>query len=293
MQQDSPLYRLALIGHPVSHSMSPPMHNAALKHSGLAGSYDLIDIAPENLERDIAKMVADGYTGFNVTIPHKDAIYRMASGHTNESLAAQASNTVRVHQDGSLLAHNTDIGGFQEALDELITAEHTKMIGCVVGTGGASKAAILAMANLGFPQIAIFSRDAARAEALAGGLRHVIPMTTEFLTTDSWQSLPNEQISVIVNSSPIGQNAMPLPDWIDAWFESLSDHALLMDMVYSKTDQPTPLVDKASEFGLRAADGAEMLIRQAHNAFEFWTTATVPVQVFRDAFYQAKQLRSD
>jgi len=262
------------------------MHNAALKYCNLEGSYGLLDIEPSNLNREVDRIKAEGYTGFNVTIPHKDAIYRMAGGHTKESTQAQASNTVKILEDGSLLAHNTDIGGFEEALAELIAKDQSGATACVIGTGGAAKAAILALANFGFTNLSIISRDAAKAAALAKDMDSVIEGQIKLSGSVATDCSP-EEISVIVNSTPMGQNTVPVPDWLSEFLDKMDHKTLVFDMVYSKTKDDTPVVALAKSRGLQAADGAEMLIRQAHKAFKFWTNESPPVEIFRAAFRQS------
>jgi shikimate dehydrogenase len=279
-------YLLALIGHPVSHSLSPPMHNAALKYCGLTGSYELVDIAPDQLREGIDQLKLKGFTGFNVTIPHKDAIYRMAAEHTKEASQAQASNTVKILDDGSLLAHNTDIDGFRDALNELITANQSDTA-CVIGTGGAAKAAILALASLGFKSIVVLSRDAAKATSLTEQMKSELPSSTTLLPA-SQDQLPPAQLKLVVNSSPIGQNGVPLPVWTESFLTRISGDGLIFDMVYAKSTLDTPLVALALSKGLRAVDGTEMLIRQAHKAFQFWTNESPPLEVMRAALHEAR-----
>ncbi len=262
------------------------MHNAALKYCNLEGSYDLVDIAPADLESKIARMAADGYTGFNVTIPHKDAIYRMAGGHTKEAAQAQASNTVKILEDGFLLAHNTDIGGFEEALTELIPKRESGAAAAVIGTGGAAKAAVLALKNLTYKSVSIISREPARANAMAREIERALDGRLKLIGT-TWSDCVTDNVSLVVNCSPIGQNNVPLPDWLGEFFGGMNSQALVFDMVYSKTQDDTAVVEAAKQAGLRAVDGAEMLIRQAHKAFQFWTDESPPVGIFRTAFRQA------
>jgi len=270
----------------VAHSLSPPMHNAALKYCNLEGSYELLDIAPADLDQEIERMAAAGYTGFNVTIPHKDAIYRMAGGHTKEAAQAQASNTVKILEGNFLLAHNTDIGGFEEALTELIPGKASGSFAAVIGTGGAAKAAILALKNLGFKSVAIVSRDAARAGTVAREIEPVLDGRLVLKGT-TWSDCATDNLSLVVNSTPMGQGSVPVPDWLSEFFGRIKPQSLVFDMVYSKTQDDTPVVALAKQRGLRASDGAEMLIRQAHKAFQFWTDESPPVGVFRTAFRQA------
>ena len=262
------------------------MHNAALKYCNLEGSYELLDIAPADLDQEIERMAAAGYTGFNVTIPHKDAIYRMAGGHTKEAAQAQASNTVKILEGNFLLAHNTDIGGFEEALTELIPGKASGSFAAVIGTGGAAKAAILALKNLGFKSVAIVSRDAARAGTVAREIEPVLDGRLVLKGT-TWSDCATDNLSLVVNSTPMGQGSVPVPDWLSEFFGRIKPQSLVFDMVYSKTQDDTPVVALAKQRGLRASDGAEMLIRQAHKAFQFWTDESPPVGVFRTAFRQA------
>jgi shikimate dehydrogenase len=262
------------------------MHNAALRYCHLEGSYDLLDIEPADLEREVQQLKLKGYMGFNVTIPHKDAIFRMASAHTKEAAQAQASNTVKFLTDGSMLAHNTDIEGFKEALDELITFQEGDAA-CVIGTGGAARAALLALSDFGFKTISILSRDAARASAFAQSMSSVLPEETKLIPAH-WNDFTATRQGVIVNSTPMGQNAVPVADWMDTFLSKLADDVLFFDMVYSRTNSDTPLVALAKSKGLQAVDGAEMLIRQAHKAFLFWTGESPPVEIFRTAFEQCK-----
>lgn len=260
------------------------MHNAALAYCHLQGSYALLDIQPADLERQVEQMITKGYRGFNVTIPHKDAIFRIAKAHTKEASQAQASNTVKILQDGSLLAHNTDIEGFREALDELISADQ-KNTACVIGTGGAAKAALLALSDCGYGSILILSREAARAEALAQSMQVLMPAQTKLMAAN-WHDLKTTRLDVIVNSTPMGQNAVPVPDWLETFFTGVSP-TLFFDMVYTRSKNDTPLVALAKRNGLRAVDGAEMLIRQAQKSFQFWTGESPPVEIFRTAFKQS------
>lgn len=262
------------------------MHNAALAHCRLDGSYELIDIHQDHLSEGVDEMRSKGIVGFNVTIPHKDAIFAMSKSYTKEALQVQASNTVKICDDGSLLAHNTDIEGFREALGELISINQSQTA-CVIGTGGAAKAALLALANYGFKNIFILSRDSSKAEALTKQMNKEMPYTTS-LTAVSDTNLPTTRLGLIVNSSPIGQNGVPIPLWMESFITHIAGDGLFFDMVYSKTKSNTPLVSMALNRGLRAVDGTEMLIRQAHKAFHFWTGQNPPLDVMRHALHDAR-----
>ena len=243
------------------------MHNAALKFCNLDGSYDLVDLAPANLRDGIENLIASGFVGFNVTIPHKDAVYRMAVEYTKRAQQAQASNTVKVLSDRSLLADNTDIDGFKETLadSDVLKMQHA----AILGTGGAAKAATIALAESGFKSITVISRDIDRAQSFLKSVDAGTAASSSLKASsiEEWSTL---SIELLVNCSPVGLNGASLPEWIEQLLAALSKQAFIYDMVYSRSAALTPLVRAATAQGIATVDGTEMLIRQAHKAFQFW-----------------------
>lgn len=279
-------YLLGLIGHPVAHSLSPSIHCAALQYCGLEGSYELIDLLPGQLKEGIERLFESGFSGFNVTIPHKKAVFDLASERTPEALAANASNTIRILADGRLLAHNTDIEGFREALEQVLPLPAASC--CILGTGGAAKAALLALAPTGPDQVIVLSRQMSTAAALVAEMQPQFPTPSHLVASTHLELRGDERFDLIVNCSPIGQNGLPLPVWIEEVIDRLDRDGLFFDMVYAKKEEVTPLVELVRKYDKRAVDGTEMLIRQARKSFQFWTGQSPPVEVFRAALSAAR-----
>lgn len=268
------------------------MHRAALEFFGLDGTYELIDVEPAQLEARVVDLMNKGFCGFNVTIPHKDSMFKLAHSHTGQANAAKAANTIKIVENSfmgveltpktKLLAHNTDIEGFKLALtSHFELRDPNKRSACVLGAGGASRAAIVALAALGFQQICIVARDQGKAQ-----------MMLEAISVDrsKCQILPlsaamDERFDLLVNTTPLGQQNAELPGWVSFLLEQADGSEYqFFDMVYSRSDKPTALVELARNRGWKAVDGKDMLIHQARAAFEFWTGKMPPFEVMSDAF---------
>ena len=147
-----------LLGHPVGHSLSPCMHNAAFKALGLRAKYDLLDVAPGNVPRTLDNLRARGCGGANVTIPHKEAAYRFLASKVTLSDTAQllhSVNTVVFRADGSIYGDNTDAPGFLDALKEAFRASPRGRRVLVLGCGGAGRALALTCAMQGADEILV------------------------------------------------------------------------------------------------------------------------------------------
>ena len=262
------------------------MHRAALEYCGLEGSYELIDLAPEELKCGIEKLIEKGFSGFNVTIPHKQAVFDLCSEHTPEALCARACNTIGIVAGARLLAHNTDIAGFAEALVATMPGRVASC--CILGTGGAAKAAMLALAQARPDHITIVSRQLAKAAQLVSEMQPQFQPPSH-LVAHSYSDLGvGESFDLIVNCSPIGQNGLPLPVSVEQVIDRLKADGLLFDMVYARRQEVTPLVELVRRHNKKAVDGSEMLIRQARLAFQFWTGESLPVAVFRGALEKGR-----
>lgn len=268
------------------------MHKAALEFCGLDGTYELIDVAPDQLDQRVIELMNQGYAGFNVTIPYKDSMFKLAHTHTSEAVAARAANTIRITENtfmdvpvvpkSKLVAHNTDIEGFRQALTAHFDIQDaTQRTVCVLGAGGASRAALVALDALGFARILIVARDQAKAQAMLDSIQidqtkcELLPLTAAL----------GQEFDLIVNTTPLGQRSDDLPSWINFVLKpAANSNCQFFDMVYSRTFEPTPLVRFALERGWQAVDGKDMLVHQARAAFEFWTGKLPPFEVMNEAF---------
>jgi len=262
---------LAIIGHPVEHSRSPAMQNAALEALGLDYVYVPFCVPPEALVAAISGLRALGVAGFNVTIPHKVAVMDMLDGLDESALAAGAVNTVR-NNDGHLIGYNTDGDGLVRSLAEDLGFVPGSGTIVIVGAGGAARGAIAALCRAGAKRIIIVNRGRERAEELTCFMGQRYGHTEIIATSDVAELKPFlGETALLVNSTSLGMNHETIP------FLSLSDLPLtasVYDMVYSVP--VTPLVRDAADRGLRCANGLGMLAAQGELAFRIWTGMEAP-----------------
>lgn len=286
--------KLGLIGHPVSHSISPLLHGAALSFAGLAGEYNLIDIAPEDVETRVPELMHGdgGYAGLNVTVPHKQAVFRLVDLLTEEARKVGAVNTVGIAHGGKLIGHNTDLGGFVSAIGSLLPAGYAAQAtrAALFGAGGAARAAVWGLIEYGFEDIAVVARDSTQASALVRSVMDALPMELACvrLSPVAVEGAASElaDTAVLVNCTPVGLKDAAIPDWMELVLGTGSPRSprYFYDMVYAGGGcAATPLVDMAKSHGWTAADGLAMLVEQAALAFTFWSGVRIPATVMARA----------
>jgi shikimate dehydrogenase len=248
--------RLVLIGHPVAHSLSPRIQNAALHAAGIPLEYVAIDVEPAQLRATMRSLRAEGAAG-NITIPFKQPVFAMCDHVTNIAERAGAVNTFWV-QDGTLIGDNTDVAGFEFAAQDLLTsarAEQPRRV-ALLGAGGAASAVAAAVRDWDGTELIIWSRKPAQAEALAQrfALSHA----------ESDLLLAVKGADLVVNATPMGMfdDALPVP------VSALSKRCPVLDLVYKKGE--TAWVRAARDAGHPASDGLPMLVEQAARSFRRW-----------------------
>lgn len=254
-------YKLAVIGHPVAQSKSPLIHTGWLHDLGLSGSYVARDIAPENFATGIAQMIAEGFTGWNVTIPHKEAMFTRCDALSDVAKAIGAVNTVKVNADGTLFGTNTDADGWWESIAPMLMQAPDHAV--VLGAGGAARAIVYALTARGI-KTTLANRTISRAEALAGQFDADVV---------DWNGLEHAlaHADLLVNTTSLGMENQPE---LVLDLSALPPHALVSDLIYKP--QITPLLAQAQARGLRTVNGLGMLLEQAKLAFTVWT-GTQPV----------------
>jgi shikimate dehydrogenase len=248
-------------GYPVKHSRSPLIHGYWLKQFGIAGSYRAYEVAPEVFP-DFMRQLRDGTAGFsggNVTIPHKEAAFRLSDRPDELSAEIGAANTLWL-EDGEICATNTDGRGFVANLDERAKGWDRISTAIVLGAGGASRAVIQAVRDRGVKAIHVVNRTPERARELAdrfGDAVHAHPMAAlaEIMSG----------AGLFVNTTSLGMDGEPAPA-ID--FSPIASDAVVTDIVY--VPLKTPLLRQAEEQGFRIVDGLGMLLHQAVPGFEKW-----------------------
>lgn len=255
--------KAAVIGHPVAHSKSPLIHNHWIAQYGLSGSYEAIDIAPENLEHGVREIVERGYAGFNVTVPHKSAILSLCAQKSETAGRIGAANTISVRKDGTLYADNTDIFGFIENIRQRAPEfDFSSGPSVILGAGGAARAAVEGLFQQGCPEIILHNRTKSRAEEIAKSARF-----PDRICVQEWSARETslKDAALLVNTTTLGMKGQtPLEISLDA----LDRKAPVVDIVYAPLE--TDLLKAARARGNPVVTGIGMLLHQARPAFAAW-----------------------
>ncbi|MCB6177991.1 shikimate dehydrogenase [Rhodobacter sp. Har01] len=250
-----------VLGHPIAHSRSPALHGYWLRRYGLKGFYIPMDVAPGDLEtvlRDLPKM---GFVGVNVTLPHKEAILQIADIITDRAALIGAANTIIYRKDGKIHADNTDGSGFIANLRQ--NAPHwvaNAGPAAVLGAGGAARAVVAALIEVGVPEIRLANRTRPRAEAMRSDFGAKI-VVHEWVQAGAML----EDCATVINTTALGMTGKP--DF-SVRLDALPQQALVTDLVY--TPLKTQLLIEAEERGNTVVDGLGMLLHQAAPGFERW-----------------------
>ncbi|TYS59192.1 shikimate dehydrogenase [Sutcliffiella horikoshii] len=250
-----------VIGSPIAHSMSPLIHNDAFLQKGVDAYYHAFHVDPEELETAVAGMRALGVNGFNVTIPHKEAIIPLLDRVEDAALQIGAVNTV-VNRNGELIGYNTDGRGFVEALKEVVKLKDKHVL--IIGAGGAARAIFYTLALEEGVQIDICNRTVSKAEDLIKEFS--LERIARSITVDQ-AAREIKRYDVVVQTTSVGMhpkiNDIPLP------LKSIKHHAVFSDIIYNPIE--TKLLQEAKSIGAITQNGIHMFAYQAALAFEIWT----------------------
>ena len=258
--------RACIMGHPVAHSRSPMLHGYWLRTLKIDGASEFADVPPEDFEKFFRGLAANGYVGGNITIPHKEAAFRLVDRREPAADAIGAVNTVW-YEDGKLIGGNTDWRGIVEALDDIHPGWDAKGGKAVVlGAGGSARASVYAFLQRNF-DVALVNRTVARAEKLAA----------EFGPRVSAHGMEARagliaQADVLMNNTSLGMQGKPATD-VD--LTPLKKSAIVYDAVYVPLE--TELLKAAKRTGHRTVDGLSMLLYQAVVGFSHWFGVTPKV----------------
>ena len=256
---------LCVIGHPIEQSMSPVMHNAALKELSLNYIYLAFDVSPEDLEKAVLGFKKHNMKGINVTIPHKEMIIQYLDKIDPLAEKIGAVNTIK-NEDGILTGKNTDAFGAKKALiDAGCKFKGKKLL--ILGAGGAARAISFALSDE-IDEIIICNRTEKRAIKLANDLRDKTKISV-IGKDSSYETLKSLIINVdiLINATPIGM--YPEVKKTPIYKDLLADHLFVFDIIYNPLK--TRFLKDASEMGCKTLNGIEMFINQGALAFEWWT----------------------
>ncbi|HEX6753405.1 MAG TPA: shikimate dehydrogenase [Solirubrobacterales bacterium] len=258
--------RLAVLGHPVGHSRSPAMHNAALSELGLGGAwrYEAIDVTPDAFEARVQAMQAEGFAGANVTVPHKGAALALADELSETAREIGAANTL-VFTEGEIRAENTDAEGLLRALPGSPAGKRA----LVLGAGGAARAVVWALLREG-ATVAVWNRTELRS-------RHLC----QELGGEPVASPDQAGYELIVNTTAVGLGGEDPFAELPLLAAAFTPGQTIVDMVYGA--EPTTLLRAARAGGATTVDGLEILVQQGALSLQIWTGREPPLDTMRAA----------
>ncbi len=255
-----PVSKAGVMGWPISHSLSPRLHGFWLRHYGLAGVYDALPVRPEDLPAALRGLQDQGFRGVNLTVPHKVAACSLVDTLDATAQRIGAINLVTVDENGKLSGRNTDAYGFTQNLEArgFVPAGGSAF---VLGAGGACRAVLVALADMGFNEIRIANRTRDYAEKLA---QELSTKSCQIYVVD-WAQASRflSNIDLVVNTTSLGMTGQPP---LDFFLEGLPLSAFVTDIVYAPLE--TALLRQAKQRGHRTIDGLGMLLHQARPAFK-------------------------
>lgn len=263
--------KFGLIGYPLRHSMSAVIHYAGFKSIGVSASYEIFETPQENLVDRIKLFKCNGYSGFNVTIPHKVPLALFVDEVDKYADVTGAINTVKINQDRTMKGYNTDVAGFKKAIPADI--DLTKKSAAILGTGGASRAVIMGLADKGIKEMGIFTRSIPNAiDYMAYIRRKFQEITFTAYQIDRIRDL--SKYDILVNTTPIGMlgYAADMSPVEKEVLKTLPHYAIVYDIIYNP--KKTILLKNANELGYKTISGLDMLVYQALSAQEIWFNKT-------------------
>lgn len=273
--------RVVLIGHPVAHSLSGAMQQAALDAAGIDATYEVWDRSPLALSAAVAEVRGDDFLGANVTIPHKERVVPLVDRLTEEAQATGAVNTI-TREGRRLVGHNTDVAGFDVALDRLVGRQKMPKQAVLLGAGGGARAVTYGLIRAGFQRIVVFNRHLHRAESL---VKHFARSAAHMdLRAMPWhESIIESELTrtkLLINATSIGLAPTDTP----IRGEVLPGDLLVLDLIYDRTR----FLRDAAAAGNTVSDGETMLLHQGAAAFKLWTGQEAPLEVMITALAEAR-----
>ena len=276
-----------IFGYPISHSISPPMHQAAFDHARIDASYEAWETHPDDLANGVRRLRDDSYLGANVTVPHKQAVIQHLDEVDELATRIGAVNTI-ISRDGRLLGTNTDAEGFITSLNAWGHIEPTGLDAVLLGAGGAARAAAHALADAHIGSLTIANRTLDRAQSLVAEIKYLGTDARAIGLQDAEIGSICARADLIVNSTSVGMLHGPAEDDSPVPDGAISEGCVVYDMVYNPPE--TPLVRAAEKARARVVGGLPMLVYQGAAAWSRWTGRYAPVNVMFEAAHRALDL---
>ena len=272
---------LGIIGDPVEHSLSPVIHNAAIASLGLDYAYVPFPVKQGDLAQAISGFGVVNLQGFSITIPHKQDIMPLLTEISDDAVNIGAVNTVWRTQAG-WKGTNTDVEGFVAPL-KTRSQDWTQVTPVVLGNGGAARAVIVGLINLGCPEVHVVGRNPDKLARFYQSWQHSTTITSK-IKIHNWDNLKSllPTTDLLVNTTPVGMSPKVDASPVDAsLMQKLKPTAIAYDLIY--TPNPTQFLKLAAAQGATTIDGLEMLVQQGVAALKIWLQQPVPVDIMRNS----------
>jgi len=253
--------KAAVIGMPINQSLSPVMHKHWFEMAGLDGDYSAIEVAPNDLAAQVKAFQENGFSGFNITVPHKTGIVPFLNKLAPSARQIGAVNTVKISGEGILTGFNTDGIGFLKSLNEQAPGWPSDKPALVLGAGGAARAAVTALLNTGVPMIMLCNRTWEKAQSLADDIGR------GRVTVVNWDERNHAVVGagLVINTTVLGMEGQKE---LSLDLSGAAADTVVYDIVYKPLH--TDLLSAAKTRRLRTVDGLGMLVHQGAAAFKIW-----------------------
>ena len=260
---ENKFYQAGVIGYPIHHSLSPTLHGYWLDSYAINGAYTAVAVEPDTLKESLSHLQSKGWRGCNVTIPHKEQVFQICDEMDDIAGRIKAVNTLIFRDNGTIFGTNTDAYGFTQNLLNHSTPQPNHGCAIVLGAGGACRAILVALMDMGFSHIHLVNRNLNRAE----NLQSEFAGDTCSITTGDFASAQNymAECALLVNTTSLGMTGQ---DDLDINISALPSSAIVTDIVYNPL--MTTLLKTAQDRGNTVVDGLGMLLYQAVPGFEAW-----------------------
>lgn len=256
------MLRAGVIGHPIAHSRSPRIHGYWLQKYGIAGEYKAYDVHPHQLRDEVMRLRDAGLSGFNVTLPHKQAVMEICTTLNAEAQKIGAVNTVVFYPGGEIEGRNTDAYGFmqnaRDSVPDFFAANINNITAAVIGAGGAARAILYALKQAGIHDVRLTNRTVATAETLADEFGARV-----YDWDDRVSALAGANF--LINTTSLGMKGQPP---LELPLDEFAADGLVYDIVYAPL--MTQLLQDADAKGCRIVTGIGMLLQQARPGFQAW-----------------------